>query len=175
MDFVTAAAPPFRITLNGTPYDLPRFLAPQFKAWVAIRQKQTIDLALAQLPDADARARFLMYFIAPPVDTAALMDEAATPDGAEYVNETCMAAGNVPEDVRKAFHANVDPMQQRNLSLMLCSSRQAAARQREESDDPGSKGNPLTGQPHTSGGSPATTSATSPSSAAPTPDATPTA
>lgn len=163
MNYTVAKALPVPLTLNGTQYLLPRFLSDQFDAWVALRQNAKMEEALAELgPDPDKRAQYKTYFHVPAMDVAALMDEVRSPAGYRYVNEVCMKAAGVPDDVRQTFHANADPMFARNLGVELASNRQAANTLNSESGDPGEGGNPPTGQPLTSGGSPVTTATTQP-------------
>lgn len=175
-DFSTAVAAPVRVNIDGTPYDLPRFLLPQFKAWVAVRQKRAVDEAMKQLgDDVDARARFMMYFQPAPVDVAQLAEEALTPEGIEYVLGVALKAAGLPDDKRAALLAAGDPLALRGIARVLLSAEQTTAKLKGESKDPGEKGNPMTGQPPMSGGSPETTPTTEPQLPRTSAESTPTA
>ncbi len=170
-DFFTDAPPPVRVTINGTAYDLPRFLGADFSAWVAERQKATMDAALAEFgDDADARARFRSYFRPVPIDVAELADEAKTPAGSDYVIRRCLKAANVPDDIAGAFVANVHPETKRALAWHLASADAMAQAMKRASDDPGAAGNPTTGPAPTSSALPTTTPATDTPSPAPAPE-----
>lgn len=165
MDFLTAHAAPINVTIDGTPYQLPRFLMKQMKEWAALRQKTALDTAMAKVKgDKEAQARILTYYTAPPIDVAQLAEEAGTPEGAEYIVRHCCRAANVPDQTIDALILSADPMALRNLSVMLASARQAAAAMKQASDEPeGREADPLPEREPTSDGSPTTTPQTSPS------------
>lgn len=173
MDFITTGAPAVPIKINGKGYNVPRFLLPAMREWAAKQVQAQIDLALAQLPDADAKARFMMFFSPPPTDVMTIMQESRSPDGVDFVLRMQLEKAGVPAEERDAMLAFGDPQQLRALAKQVCSADQAGAQLAGDSNDPGAKGNPPSGQPHTSDGSPATTATTSPASPQPT-ESTPT-
>jgi hypothetical protein len=165
MDFITTAAPPVPVTINGVKYNVPRFLRPQMGDYAAEQQKAHADRATAHL-DADQKARFLMYFDPPPPDVLELSQRLRTAgdDGIGYVLDRQLRVAGVPDDVRAAFLANVDPQLQWKLADVVCSTRIADAKAAQQSEDPGSGADPLPAPPLTSGGSPTTTAGTLPPS-----------
>lgn len=175
MDYITAQAPPHPVKINGKEHKVPRFLNNDFKAYVAEERERVYGEALGEITDQDARARFRLYHQKPPVDTLVVAKQLTTPEGAEHVIRTCFAKAAVPAEEIEGFVANVDPELIRALADELRSGNGMIAAQLAASGDPGDAGNPTTGQPPTSGGSPMTTEQTSPIGSASTPAETPTA
>lgn len=162
MEFVTTHAPPFPIKINGKPYDVPRFLLRQVKEWAVNRQNAAKESALAVLPDADARARFLLYHQPPAVDVAYIAQLLTASEGIEHIVRDCLKRANVPAEDITGLLENADPLLIRRLADELRSGNGVIADQLASSGDPGAAGNPPTGQSHTSGDSPETTATTSP-------------
>src|SRR6185312_7727997 len=170
MDFFSAADSPIEITIDGKPYQLKRFLLPELKAWSASIRRKTVDEATAHF-DADDKARFLLYFNAPPIDVPDLISRATTSDGAEYVVDAVLKTAGVPDDIRKGVINSSDPLALAALAGELTISKQVSAMLAKEGDDK----SPLAGPTLGSDGSPETSPAMMPASAPPTPAPTPTA
>ena len=181
MDFTTALATPIAIRINGTSYSLRRFLLPQMKQWAAERQQAITDMATKHL-DADGKARFLLYFQAPPVDIFELAKYARSPDGAADIVDRQMKGAGVPDDVRTAVINNADPLLIANLADQLASSNNAAAGAKSMTEEEAKATDPLAGQssgqgsnpPAESPASPGTGATSSPTSDTSTPAQTPT-
>lgn len=168
MDFTTTGAPPVPIRINGKAYQIPRFLLPAQREWAALKVKEQEDAALAYLPDADAKARFRLFFRPPPIDLLTLADEGRTPDGVAYVLAAQFDKAGVPPEDRDALLANGDPVQLRALADKVLSARQAAATLAADSNEPGAKADPTNGPAPTSEGLRGTTETTSQPSPQPT-------
>jgi hypothetical protein len=169
-DFQTVHAAPVRVTIDGTAYDVPRFLLPQFKAWCAARQKASVDAAMNEIgDDADQRARFMLYWQPAPIDVVAMLEEALSPEGVEYVVGTQLKAAGLEEAKALAVLASAGAPMLRALAKELLSATTAKANQLGSSEDPGRGGNPL---PVLQGGS-ADSAETTPTTASPSPEPSP--
>lgn len=135
MDFSTALAVPVAVRINGKDYNLPRFLMPDMKEWVAEDRKRILDEATAHLND-DDKARFKTYFQPPRSNVFAVIDWARSPEGAPVVIEKQLKKAGVPNDVRAAMLANCDPQDLANLAVELTSAKQAADEAVGNSPDP---------------------------------------
>lgn len=136
MDFFTAQDAPVRITIDGTAYDLPRFLLPAMKQWSAAIRKQIADEATAHL-DADAKARFLTFFQPPAIDLMQLAERAVSAD-ADYPCRAQMKLAGVPEDVIENLMTKSDPLMIRKLADELTTAARAKAKleQGKEGENP---------------------------------------
>lgn len=167
MDFTTAVSRTFRVTINGTAYDAPRFLLPEFEQWAADRTKATIERALAQIKEPEKRAQFLLWNSVPPIDVATLADEARSPVGIKFVIDHSLQKANVPDDVREALLLNGNPIALRQLAEILLSAGEGTAVLKEASGDPGGRGDPLPAASAPSAGEPATGTSNAPDLPAP--------
>lgn len=148
-DFTTTHPAPVSVKLNGKAYDVPRFLLADFKAWAADRQNAAMQLGLSHLPDADAKARFSLYFQPPPADVALLADDLRSPEGIEYLLRRCFTAAGVPGETIEECLSNGDPRQLRMLVDVLASTGNAVSQLKSESNDPGVQADPTERQPPT--------------------------
>lgn len=154
MDFLTAAAAPVPVRINGKSYNVPRFLMPQLAEWGAAKVQEQLDNALAGL-DAEQRARVMMYWQTPPVDVLTLLQELRTPAGIEYLLRAQLAKAGVPKGDIDGMLTYADPLHLRNLAQVVSSSDHAAAQLAAESGEPAPGDDPAknstSGSPHTSG------------------------
>lgn len=132
--FTTAHPAPVPVTINGTTYQVPRFLLPEFKARAAEHRKRVIAEATAHL-DPETKARFLTYYAPPPVDTASVARELLTPAGVEELLRTQFKAASVPAADVDSLLTLADPVLLRNLAEELSTAQQAAAKQEKDSGD----------------------------------------
>lgn len=135
MDFLTAAAAPVPVRINGKSYSLPRFLLPQLAEWGTAKVQEQLDRALAGL-DAEQRARVMMYWQSPPVDVLTLIQELRTPDGVAYLLRAQLGKAGVPKGDVDGMLTYGDPQQLRELARQISSSDHAAAQLAAESGEP---------------------------------------
>lgn len=126
LDFFTQSDSPVQIRINGTPYNLPRFLNDRMIEWSAAIRRQIIDEATAHLDD-DDKARFLTFFQPPPVDALDMAQRALSNDGAKYVCDVCLKAAGVADAEREGILRLSEPVALRNLSAELTKAPQAKA------------------------------------------------
>ncbi len=182
MDFSTQHDAPFSVTIDGTTYQLPRFLLPQFKEWADVARKERVALILEQFTTPQERAQHLSWWEPPIQDIAMLVDRAREPGGIEFVVNRSMDLAGVPADIRQRVLRG-DALQLRELALQLTMAsavksnlkaqgpvKDAPAGESQSSSQPSASESK-----NTSDGSPATGDATTPASDTSTTAATPTA
>jgi hypothetical protein len=137
LDFITTASPPVTVNIDGTRYQAPRFRLSDFKAWASVRIKETLDAALAYLPDPEHKARFRLYFAEPLFDVAAVADELRTAQGVAFVLQTCLSKAGVPGETIEKLIDNADPLALRALAGQIASVDKAVVTLQEQSGDGG--------------------------------------
>jgi hypothetical protein len=175
-DFSSAYAAPIKIRFDGTEYDLPRFLHPQFVQWVKERTAAQVDVICKGMRP-DERERYLAVTPIAPADISHLHYELLSPHGIAYVISSCGKRAGMTDQAIAALLASGDPLVLRGLANDLSSALETAAeldRQSTADDEKGAdvrdplpgSGSPATGD---SGSSPAIGSETAPGTPASSP------
>jgi hypothetical protein len=167
LDFLTTHDAPLSITINGTPYSVPRFLNPALKRWAAERNRAFADQATADLSPEDKR-RWLTFFQPPPIDVKRLLQESTTPEGAEYVVREQLKLAGVPDETVQQLLDRSDPIVIRNLAEELTLAAPASAKVDAQAGVTESA-DPLPSAPPPSEGGASTGAPSTPDSAPPTP------
>ncbi len=173
MDFVTTNDTPFPITIDGTAYQIPRFLGPALAAWAEEDRQKTMAEALGELKSEQDRARFRAFFRMPAVDVGRQLAEASSAEGSQYVCRKQMQAAKIPDEVIDKVFAHADPILVRNLAQELTMLPETAAKVDELAGAGKSGETPLTSPPTASVGEastgPASPEGSTPSTEASTP------
>jgi hypothetical protein len=138
IDFFTQNDSKVQIKIDGTEYNLPRYLLDKMIKQSTVQRRQIIDEATEKLSD-DDRARFITYFQPPPIDVMQMAQWCLSPDGVKVVCDQCMKEGGVPDEVRKSLLEHGDPILLYKLASELTTATRAQAQlkaQNQRGDNP---------------------------------------
>lgn len=160
----TTLGSPIVVTINGTKYNIPRFLLPAIKQWAVDRRAEVTAEATSHLAP-DEKARFLMYFQAAPVDVFQLDEWSRSPEGSESIIRRQFAAGGVPVDLIDQAIERSEPLILAQIAYTLASSSRALKQVSDEkagqTPDPLAEPSPGADDSHLTGTSNSAKSSTS--------------
>jgi hypothetical protein len=122
--FSSAANKPIAVELDGKRYELPRYL--NYQDWADEWRRRELD-TITEGMNPRQRAQFIALTPPVPLSVSTIFRAMLTPDGVNFVLESCMRKAGVPDELIQAVKESGDPRDKEELVDQLASARETVA------------------------------------------------